>query len=60
VTGRRGRRVRQLLNDLREKRGRWKLAEKALCCTVWRTGFGAGRGLIRHGMNETALSVESV
>jgi hypothetical protein len=60
VTGRRGRRVRQLLDDLKETRGCWKLKEKALGCTVWRTGFGAGRGLVRHGMNERALSVGSV
>jgi hypothetical protein len=27
---------------------------------VWRTGFDAGRGLVRHGMNEAALSVGSM
>ena len=53
VTGRRGRRVRQLLDDLKEMRGYWKLKEKALDRTVWRAGFGEGCGLVRQGMNET-------
>jgi hypothetical protein len=30
MTGRRGRRIKQLLNDLKEKRGYWKLKELAL------------------------------
>jgi hypothetical protein len=30
VTGRRGRKRKELLNDLKEKRGYWKLKEKAL------------------------------
>jgi hypothetical protein len=53
VSGRRGRRVRQLLDDLTEMREYWKLKEKALDYTVWRAGFGTGCGLVRHGMNET-------
>ena len=40
MTRRRGRRRKQLLDDLKEKRGYWKLKEKALGCTVWKTGFG--------------------
>ena len=40
VTGRRGRRRKQLLDDLKEKRGYCKLKEEALDRTVWRTGFG--------------------
>jgi hypothetical protein len=31
VTGRRGRRRMQLLDELKEKRGPWKLKEEALC-----------------------------
>jgi len=42
VTGRRGRRVRQLLDYFKETRGYWKLKEKALGRSVWRTDFGAG------------------
>jgi hypothetical protein len=46
VKGRRGRRIRckQLLDDLKEKRGYWKLKEEALNRTLWRTGFGRGYG----------------
>jgi hypothetical protein len=34
VTGRRGRRLKQLLDDLKEKRGYWKLREAVIACTV--------------------------
>jgi hypothetical protein len=37
VTGRRGRRRKQLFGDLNEKRGYWKLKEVALARTLWRT-----------------------
>ena len=40
VTGRRGKRRKKLLDDLKEKRGYWKLTEEALDRTLWRTGFG--------------------
>jgi len=39
-TGRRGRRRKQLLVDVKEKRGYWKLKEEAIDRTVWRTGCG--------------------
>jgi hypothetical protein len=42
VTGRRGKRRKQLLDDREEKRGYCKLKEEALDRTVWRTGFGNG------------------
>jgi len=45
VTGkRRRRRLRQLLDDHKEKRGYWKLKDDAVDRTVWRTGFGRGCG----------------
>jgi hypothetical protein len=45
VTGRRGRRSKQLLEDLMEKRGQYKLKEEALDRTFfWRTRFGRGYG----------------
>jgi hypothetical protein len=40
VTGRRGRRRKQLLDDFKEKRRYWKLKEEALDRTVCRTRFG--------------------
>jgi hypothetical protein len=44
MIGRRGRRRKQLLDDLKGKRGYWKLKEEALDRTVWRTRFGRGCG----------------
>jgi hypothetical protein len=44
TTGRRGRRCKQLLDDLKEKRRYLKLKEEALDRTPWRTGFGRGYG----------------
>jgi hypothetical protein len=44
VRGRRGRRSKRLLDDLKRKRGYCKLTEEALDRTVWRTGFGRGFG----------------
>jgi hypothetical protein len=44
MTGRRGRRRKQLLDDLKEKRRYWKLKEKALDRTQWSTRFGRGYG----------------
>jgi hypothetical protein len=49
MTGRRGRRRKQLLGDLKEKRRYWKLKEKALDRTAWRTRFGRGyRPVVRQ------------
>jgi hypothetical protein len=44
MTGRRGRRRKQLLDDLKEKRRYWKLKEEALYRTLWTTRFGRGYG----------------
>jgi hypothetical protein len=44
VTGRRGKRRRKLLDDLKERRGDSHLKEEALDRTVWRAGFGRGFG----------------
>jgi hypothetical protein len=44
VTGRQGRRRKQLPDDMKGTRGYWKLKEEALDRTVWRTGFGKGYG----------------
>ena len=40
MTGRQGRRRKQLLDDLKERRGYCKLKEEAVARTVWRTCFG--------------------
>jgi len=44
VTGRRGRRRRKLLDDLKERRGYSHLKEEALDCTMWIARFGRGSG----------------
>jgi len=46
VKGRRGERCKQLLDDLKEMRGYWKLRAEALDLTLWRTGFGIGYGTV--------------
>jgi hypothetical protein len=43
-TGRRGRRRKQLMDDLKEKRRYCKLKEEALDLTLWRTRFGRSYG----------------
>jgi hypothetical protein len=55
VSGGRGRRGKQLVDDLKEKRGYSRLKDEALDCTVWRTGFGTGCGPVgqqNEWMNE--------
>jgi hypothetical protein len=44
VTGRRRRKRRKLLDDLKERRGYSHLKEEALDCTMWRARFGKGFG----------------
>ena len=44
VTGRRGRKRRKLLDDIKERRGYSHLKEEALDRTVWRARFGRGFG----------------
>ena len=46
VTGRRGRRRRKVLDDLKERRGYCHLKEEALDLTKWRAGFGRGFGTV--------------
>jgi hypothetical protein len=46
VTGRRGRRRKKLLDDLKEGRGYSHLKEEALDRTIWRNRFGRGFGPI--------------
>ena len=45
VMGRQGGRNKQLLGDLQEMTGYWKLEETALGCTLLTIGFGIGYGL---------------
>jgi len=44
MTGSGGRRLKQLLDNLKEKTGYWKFKEETLDRTVWRTCVGRGFG----------------
>ena len=44
VTRRRGRRLKKLLDDLKDRRGYSHLKEEALDRTMWRNRFGGGFG----------------
>jgi len=44
MRGRRRRRRKQIVDDLKEKSGAWKLQEEALDRSVWGTGLRKGRG----------------
>jgi hypothetical protein len=44
--GRRGRKRKQLLDDLKEEGRYWKLKQEALDRTLWRTGCGRGCGSV--------------
>jgi hypothetical protein len=46
VTGRRGRRRKKLLDDLKERRGYSHLKEKALDRKMWRARLGRGFGSV--------------
>jgi hypothetical protein len=46
MKGRRGRRRKQLLDYVKEKRRYWKLNEEALDRALWRTRFGRGYGSV--------------
>jgi hypothetical protein len=49
VTGRRGRRRRKLLDDLKESTGYLHLKEEALDRNIWRAGFARGfRPVVRQ------------
>jgi hypothetical protein len=49
VTGRRGRKSRKLLDDVKERRWYSHLKEDALHRTMWRAAFGRGFGpVVRH------------
>jgi hypothetical protein len=57
VAGRRARRLRKLLDDLKERRGYCHLKEEGLDRTVWRAGFGRGFGPV---VRQTAKWMEEL
>jgi hypothetical protein len=44
MIGRRRRRRKQIVDDLKDQRGSWKLQEEALDRSVWWNGFRKGHG----------------
>jgi len=52
VTGKRGRRRRKLLDDLKEKRGYSHLKKESPDRTMWRAGFGRGFGSVVRQTNK--------
>ena len=61
VTERRGRKGKQLLDDLKEITGYWKLQEEAIYCTLWRIRFGRGYGLVvRQNAERISLNIKNV
>jgi hypothetical protein len=52
VTGRRGRRHRKLLDDLKERREYSHLKEDAIDSTIWRARFGRDFGLFVKQTNK--------
>jgi hypothetical protein len=52
MKGRRGRRRKQVVDDLKEKRRYWKLKEEALDRTLWRTRFGRSYGPVARQTTE--------
>jgi hypothetical protein len=52
VTGRRGIRCQQLLEDLEEKRRYWNLKEEALARIVWLARFGRGYGRVTRNTKQ--------
>jgi len=52
VAGRRGRKRRKLLNDLKERREYSHLKEEALDRTMWRARFGRGFGPVVRQANK--------
>ena len=52
VTGKRGRRCRKLLDDLKERREYSHLKEEALDRTMWRARYGRGFGPVVRQTNK--------
>ena len=50
MTGRRGRRPKKLLDDVKETKGYWILKAEALDRALWSAVFGAGHG---HVLRQT-------
>jgi hypothetical protein len=59
MMGRGGRRRKQLLDDLEEKRIYCNLKRKALHHTVWETSFGKGYGPVKYRLRYERRKIET-
>ena len=55
MTERRGRRPKQLLDDLKKTREYWKLKGESLDCTLWRTRYKRGHGRVTRQTTKLTL-----
>ena len=56
MTEKRGRRLKQLLDGHKGRKGYRKLKDEAVDRTVWRTGFGGGYGpVVRQTVDDERL-----
>ena len=60
VTGRQRRRRKQLLDNLKKKRGYWKLKEESLDRSLWITRFGRGYGPLLRQTKEFIMTMTNV
>jgi hypothetical protein len=58
VSGRRGRKRKQLLDDLKEKSVYWRVKEETLGRSPWRTRFGRGYGVVVRQTTERLNDVD--
>jgi hypothetical protein len=52
VTGRQGKRRKQVVDELKETRGYWEFKEDSLYRTLWRNGFGRDYGPVARRTTE--------
>ena len=57
MTRRRGRRPKQLLDELKENRVYYRLKGEALACTVWKTRLWRGCGPVRQAAYDIGYDI---
>jgi len=60
VTGRRGKRCKKLMDDLKERRGYSHLTEEALGRNMWRARFGRGFGPVIRQTTERMNEINTL
>ena len=60
MTGRRRRRSKQLLDDIKERVGYWNSKDEAINLTLWRTRFGRGCGKVDCELHDSVCYVTNM